>query len=318
MPAGRSVRLVSLREVNALQASCPGCLGAQFGNHVARGFPLATRFQTPAALCAGWFGTDDEDPAPRLFPPPPSSLRGQEGVGSARLLPRLPVLPGAESPGPAVRVWTASSPHSGRARRSESARMRMQKTPLVAACLPERHAAGTDVHHARRSGLGSPFVASVGGLSAEVLDPVASGGGELPRPPDPWDGESGRVFKMLCPLRGRGDRVSCTSFRAPCSAGAGGRGCRPRVPGQAGLRVVKQVCPPGPSLLLLAPPQSLFTSAPIARPIVTSVSPGERPLAAPAASFPDRPVLRPLRPPPPAHGLARSPAPRHLCVCPSA
>lgn len=239
-------------------------------------------------------------------------------MGSARLLPRLPVLPGAESPGPAVRVWTASSPHSGRARRSESARMRMQKTPLVAACLPERHAAGTDAHHARHSGLGSPFVASVGGLSAGSTGPRCFQGRGALQTTRPTGRGVGTGFKMLCPLRGRGDRVSCTSFHAPCSAGAGGRGCRPRVPGQAGLRVVKQVCPPGPSLLLLAPPQSLFTSAPIARPIVTSVSPGERPLAAPAASFPDRPVLRPLRPPPPAHGLARSPAPRHLCVCPSA
>lgn len=257
MPAGRSVRLVSLREVNALQASCPGCLGAQFGNHVARGFPLATRFQTPAALCAGWFGTDDEDPAPRLLPslPPPVSGDRKGWAPHASSLgflfcPGLSLLVQLSGCGRHLRHTRGEpgdpNPPGCGCRKPPSWQHAFQNVTRLA---PTRTTLAVP-------GWEAPSLLRWGGCPLEVLDPVASGGGELPRPPDPWDGESGRVFKMLCPLRGRGDRVSCTSFRAPCSAGAGGRGCRPRVPGQAGLRVVKQVCPPGPSLLLLAPPRA--------------------------------------------------------------
>lgn len=214
MPAGRSVRLVSLREVNALQASCPGCLGAQFGNHVARGFPLATRFQTPAALCAGWFGTDDEDPAPHLLPslPPPVSGDRKGWAPHASSLgflfcPGLSLLVQLSGCGRHLRHTRGEpgdpNPPGCGCRKPPSWQHAFQNVTRLA---PTRTTLAVP-------GWEAPSLLWWGGCPPEVLDPVASGGGELPRPPDLRDGESGRVLKCCAHYAGEG-----TGCPAPPSA----------------------------------------------------------------------------------------------------
>lgn len=144
-------------------------------------------------------------------------------------------------------------------------------------CLPKCHAADANTNHTCRSGLRSSFVASVGGLSTGSTGPHCFWGRELPKPPDLRDRESGRVFKMLCPLCARGGQVSCTSFCAPCSAGAGvvgagqGTGVGRAVRSQAG------VSPGAFASAAGSPTAPLHPCSRRRLPIFTSIAPGKPP-----------------------------------------
>lgn len=145
------------------------------------GFPCLPR---SISFALGWrgCGTGDKDPVSQLLPPSPLPwLSEPEGLCSL-LLPLHLFCLGHESCGLAGRGGDTFSTLREGPGDPNRLGYRFRKPLLSSTCfLTCGHAADTHKIHTGHSGPRSRCVASVGGLSTRVLNPIAAMGRELPK-----------------------------------------------------------------------------------------------------------------------------------------